>query len=147
MRGNSSYLKLPENRPTRQKLYSICRETSGKFSCNVLQPFLKPVIPNRLNHNVQGNSERHLHRITRTSMLDLAMNFFTFQRSSAQNLHLRFQAYDLNDNYVIKLPSLQQTSGNSNEIRKPFVKSFVKRTVISISYLERLFDAFILLHI
>ena len=43
----------------------------------------------------------------------------------------RFQVHDLIDNYVTKLPSSQRTLGISNELRKPFVKRFVKRTAVN----------------
>ena len=57
------YLKLPENKPTRQKLYSIFRQVSDyiwEYSVKPLyNPFqiLKLVIHNRHNQDIKGNSE------------------------------------------------------------------------------------------
>ena len=64
--------------------------------------------------------------MTRTS---LVTNFATSQRNSEWNSQLHFEVHDLIDKYRIKLPSSLWTSGISNEPRKLFVKSFVKRTV------------------
>ena len=64
--------------------------------------------------------------MTRTS---LVTNFATSQRNSEWNSQLRFEVHDFIDKYRIKLPSSLWTSGISNEPRKLFVKSFVKRTV------------------
>ena len=67
-----------------------------------------------------------LHRMTCTSLL---MNFATSQQNLAWDSQLRFEVHNLIDNYIMKLRSSQRTSGISNELWKPFVKSFVKRTV------------------
>ena len=54
----------------------------------------------------------------------------TTSKEIPRNSQLRFQVHDLMDNYVMKLPSSQRTSRISNELRKRFVKSFVKRRTI-----------------
>ena len=53
----------------------------------------------------------------------------TSQWSSAWNSQLHFEVRDLIENYVMKLQTVQWTSGISNELRKPLIKSLVKRTL------------------
>ena len=78
-----------------------------------------------------------LHRMTRTS---LATNFATSQRNSAWNSQHRFEVHNLIDNYVKKRNEIAKfvaNFGNSNKLRKPFVKSFAKCTVMAEWAIER----------
>ena len=60
----------------------------------------------------------------------LAMNLLTSQQNVAWNSQLHFQVHNLLDKYIMKLPNSWRTSGISNELQKPIVESFVKRTVM-----------------